>query len=402
MINPYEGVDLRTAVRIHSVSHQHLSHSQTVSDPTPTQKSFNELYASGARHFAISRYRPSINTYPFDYENNRFVYVANPFAATEDIKTLKETYAREITIPEDVIGSPNAEHVYPYLLYNNVWKRNSNVHINGIGSLYESGTVPDPEKGYDSAGLNIPYSQALRNIFSNMQYADGGGAIINHPNWTDIHKHINIDVVRFICDCLDYDERVLGTDMIEYINTGEHVQDALIPNTQKIDAILSTGRRCWIFCIGDWGTNYGRNELLIPIGIETKADLEHECLKAYRNGNFFARYRNTDLRITGVSFEDRVFSVTAENADEIQIITDGETTTYEGNEARQLINRYAKYVRAVAYTKSIEGETVPGDIYNDIVFTNPVMINPIQYAYRPAYDMVSQKGTKRFNMMLWG
>ena len=402
MINPYDGVNLQTAERIHSVSHQHLSHTQSEATPSPSQVSFNQLYTSGARHFAISRYRPSINTYPFDYETNKFVYVANTFGSTLPLADLKRTYGREITFEDDVIGSPSAEHVYPYLLWENKWNRRSNVHINGIGSYYESGLVPNTESGYESVGVNLPYSQVLRNIFVNLQFVDGGGAIINHPNWTDIHKHINFNVVRFICDCLDFDSRVLGTDMIEYIRSSEHVQDAIVPNTQKIDAILSTGRRCWIFCEGDWGTTYGRNELLIPSGVTFKAEREHECLKAYRNGSFFSRYRNTNLSITGVSFADGVFFVSASNADVIQIITDGVTTSYTGTSASQQIDPSAKYVRAVAYTNPIEGQTVSGDMYNDIVFTNPIMINPIEYPYRPAYDMVSQKGTKRFDIMLWG
>ena len=395
MINPYSDVDLNVTERIQSISHQHLSHT---SDAL-TQSTFDSIYATGVRHFAISRYRPSLITYPFDYTNNTFVYVNNPFGSTDDIDTLKANYSCTVNTENDVVGSPNAEHVYPLLYFNDAWNKWSSVHINGIGSTFESGLVPDPNDGYGNSGVETPYSNAITSILNHLQFADSGGVIINHPYWTNNNKHFDFDISRFIKDCLDYDSRVLGTDIIL-----DGRQNALEYESNLIDNILSTGRRCWIFCQGDWNLKRGRNELLIPSGL-SRTEKEHACLKAYRDGAFFGRFGNSNLSITSVGYANNTFTMTAANADGINVVIDGVETEHIGNSVSVSVPNTAKYVRAYAYIDRDDdpdweyGET---DIYKDIVFTNPIMINPVEYSYTPAYDSMPIKNIPKKRFWLWG
>lgn len=386
MINPYAGVNWGSCEEIVSVSHQHLSHSMT-GTYTP-QKIFNDIYATGVRHFAISRYRPGIPTWPFDYDNNTFVYVANPFGSELPLEQLKQEYAFTVTMPNDVIGAPNAEHIYPLLYVNNVTKRWNGVHINAMGSLFESSTVPKPDTGYKDSGLDIGYTEAIDGMLNNLLYPEGGGVIINHMQFTEEHRKFNYDVPRFIADCLDYDPRVLGTDMIESGNQGR-----IEANRAWIDRILMTGRRCWIFCQDDWLTvekriGRGRNVLLIQPGL-SRTEKQRACLKAYRDGAFYSRFGNSALQLGSVSYTGGVYSISAPNADGIRIVVDGVSTNYSGSTASQAIPADAVYVRAEAW---IDKDDDPdwiykeSDIYKDILFTNPIMVNPVTYPYDPAYD----------------
>ena len=394
MINPYEEVGLQNAERVLSVSHQHLSHTSE----TIAQNNFNDIYNSGVRHFAISRYRPSIITYPFNYENNSFIYVGNQFDTTETIEQLKENYAFKIQAHGDVIGCPNAEHVYPLLRFNENWSKWSSIHINAIGSAFESGLTPLAD-GYQNTGLEVSYSEAYTKMLKKLQYPDAGGIIINHPKWTNDSKHFEYDIQRFMMDSLDFDQRVLGTDVIE-----NGTQTAIDFNTAMIDNILSTGRRCWIFAQGDWNMTRGRNELLIPTGL-TREEKEYACLRAYRTGAFFGRYANTNLSITSIGMEDGNFTVTAANADGIKVTIDGITTDYSGVSVSVPVPNNATYVRAMAYTNRDNDPNwtySEDDVYKDVVFTNPIMVNEKRYAYNPAYDIVPEKKTKSMPLWLYG
>lgn len=386
MVNPYANVNWGNCEEVVSVSHQHLSHSMTGSF-TP-QRIFNDIYDTGVRHFAISRYRPAIPTWPFDYQNNSFVYVANPFNSELPLEQLKQEYAFTVAMPNDVIGAPNAEHIYPLIYINNVAKRWNGIHINAMGSLYESSTTPKPDVGYKDSGLDIGYTEAIDNMLNNLLYSDGGGIIINHMQFTEEHRKFVYDVPRFIMDCLDYDPRVLGTDIIESGNQGR-----IDANREWIDRILQTGRRCWIFCQDDWLTvdkkiGRGRNVLLIPQGL-TRQEKERACLKAYRDGSFYSRFGNSNLKLGNVSYNNGVYSVSAPNADGIRIVVDGVGTEYTGSAASQNIPTNTVYVRAEAWiNKDEDPDWVyrDTDIYKDILFTNPIMINPVSHSYEPAYD----------------
>lgn len=268
MINPYASIDFgdNGHHRLLSVSHQHLDSGQT---------SFDKIYETGVRHFAISKYHPSILSYPYHYNPSYyFKYANNSPTSTDDIETIRD---QALTISfsnkDDVVGSPNAEHVYTYMWVPGYQRDKWNgVHINGLGSFFESELTPEPVGGYDSAPAGYSYSGVLEGILKNLQYEDGGGVIVNHPYWTNNNRHgRDYSVERFVRDCLDYDPRVLGTDIIE--SGGNGMQQAsgdytngYAYNSELIDNILCTGRRCWIFAMPDHRTNRGRNELLLPSG----------------------------------------------------------------------------------------------------------------------------------------
>lgn len=164
---------------------------------------------------------------------------------------------------------------------------------------------------------------------------------------------------------------------------------------------------------------YGRNELLIPTitapqakdysslddfkaALETyRKAVEHACLKAYRDGAFFARYSDTDLKITSVSYDENngTFEITAVHCDKIDITVDGVTTTHQNRDPSQpqtvsVSNlKNATYIRAAAMVSNPKYQTGQpirdevNDLYLDIVFTQPIMINPLQNrSYDPMYD----------------
>lgn len=391
MINPYAGVDLNDIERVLSVSHQHLSHaSQSLA-----QSAFDTIYATGVRHFPVVQYRPSLVS-PYDYDDNELKYTLKTYDSNATIAEIKADYQSVVEIPTDTICSPNAEHIYPLLFIDGSWYKWTNVHINGVGSEYESG-LTRVDDSFSNAGLLCPYSEGITSILSELKYSDSGGIIINHPNYTINNTHKAFDMTRFICDCLDFDPRVLGTDILE---GGK--QTALSLNGAIIDNILLTGRRCWIFCQGDWIKTRGRLELLIPDGL-TRAEKDHACLKAYRDGNFFSRYANSDLSITSIGFSNGTFTMTASNADGIKVTIDGQTTDYSSTSVSVNVSDSAKYVRAMAY---INRDSDPDwtydedDVYKDVVFTNPIMINEVDYPYKPAYDLVGM--TKIPKVWFWG
>ena len=393
MINPYDGINLQSTDRILSVSHQHLSHtSQSLA-----QKAFDEIYATGVRHFPIVQYRPSLIT-PYDYTANTLRYTIKPIPSDATIEDIKTNYQAIVDIPQDTICSPCAEQIYPYLLLDGSWYVWTNVHMNSVGSEYES-WQKSSEDDYGNAGLHCPYSEGITRILNELKYPEGGGVIINHPAWTTDNTHKAFDMTRFVRDCLDYDPRVLGTDMIE-----DGTQKYLTRNTERIDNILSTGRRCWIFCQNDWGHTRGRNELLIPSGL-TRQQKERACLKAYRDGAFFSRYANTDLSITSIGFSSGTFTMTTANADGIAVVIDGIKTEYSGNSVSVPVRSSAKYVRAYAYINRDDDpnwEYKEEDIYKDVVYTNPIMINPRTYDYDPAYDVKPAKKHKTNRFWLFG
>jgi hypothetical protein len=390
VINPYANVDWQNAQRVLSVSHQHLSHSSE----GLCKKTFDDIYGTGVRHFAISRYRPSILTYPA--ENGKFVYVANPFSETVDIDTLKSMYSVEIDLPSDALLSPNAEHVNSYLYINNAWTKWTSLHINGIGSTHESGLTPNGT--YQNSDAGESYRELIDHIIANLQYNDGGGVIFNHCNWTEanLKRSYQYNVIRLLEDCLDYSPYVLGTDVIEdgvqskIFTHRQHVAPEItgdVPTTIEVwDTVLLTGRRCWGFAQPDWDHFYGRNELLVP------SFTERECLKAYREGAFIGRYSNTNLSVLSVSYSAGSFDISTANADKIEIVVDGVSSLYNGVQfATITVPSDAVYVRAVAYKTNPEYDanaemTQENSPYLDICYTQPIMINPKTYTYSPAYD----------------
>ncbi len=270
MNNPYQNVNWGTDAQVKSFSHLHLTN----------QTAFDRAIDMGYKHIPVSHYTPSAPKYP-----------------------LAEHFAN---VPNDVIGSPNSEKIWTV----------GGGHYNAIGSFAEGYGHDDKERD------RISPTDLADLIFSQLQYADGGGMTINHPvgwkgSWNEAISKQN-QIAR-CCELLDYDDRVLG---IEVYNNGYEWNYEGHPSYETYkhyykgfyremlpfwDAILKTGRKCFGFFVIDWFDDvqpyYGSHILLIP------EFTEHECLKAYRTGAFYGILKDTGLRFTNLATSGKTMTV---------------------------------------------------------------------------------------------
>ena len=258
MINPYEKVDWKTAEQIKSMSHMHATN----------QERFEQCLTEGYRHFAVTNYQPSVPTYPLD----KFF----------------------TDIPSGVIGSPNTEKVYTTSF-------GGGVHICSLGSFAE-------RHGHTSGPL-APWQTVFDEVLSNLQFEDGGGITLNHPGSKNFERYTEL---------LDYDDRVLGIEIFN--RCGKKIDGKYFPRfyTDFWDEILTSGRRCWGFAVVDWrmyGIAWGSNVLLVP------EFTEHECLRAYRNGNFYMQIKDVGLRFTDITLSEGVLNVAVNRECIIKFIT---------------------------------------------------------------------------------
>lgn len=349
VINPYETVSWSDCKSVVSVSHAHCDlNGQLQANAKPA---FAHL-AQTAEHLAISNYYPSVPTYPLDdYE------------------------ADYGSVPDGVIGSPNAEHIcfgaYPRM------------HINSLGSFFSSGngrtwngTGWDRDEPIGVGGESWPV--VFRNILNELQFSDGGGITVNHPKWSQLSA-------QDITPMLDFDSRVLGIEIFnDSCRTDTTTNEDFQMNTgwalDLWDEILLTGRRCWGFCVPDHRAEsgaqnglpwYGRNILLVP------AKTERDCLKAYRDGAFYSKLGTSDLAFTGISLENGVLTVTADGASAISVIIDGVPYAYT---EPVRIPESAVYVRVEA-VKTDGASVLSGDgfdgTYADRIFSNPIILKPL-------------------------
>ena len=350
LINPYSGVNWLTDQQIVSISHAHSRVKNN--DGTKgevKQKYLDNAVDGGATHIAFSNYYPSEPFYP----------LADWFDA----------------VPGGILGCPNAEH------HNfDGWGA---LHMNGIGCTAITGQAG----GLTPVGVNMTASGAIKYILSTLQYADGGGVAVNHPGWSVMqneqngyHKWTRANAVQRVLDLLNVDDRVIGmeiknTSSMPYISDDPDSEENQDVNSVEIwDEILITGKRCWAFCVPDheteWGAKWtGRNILLVD-----EFD-EHTCLKAYRNGNFYSKIFDSNLAFDSISYSNNTFSVSASQADSIQIIIDGERTEVSGTTASVSIPETATYVRAEAWLEDYDWTDKNGNHHDvtDKVFSNPIM-----------------------------
>jgi hypothetical protein len=112
-----------------------------------------------------------------------------------------------------------------------------------------------------------------------------------------------------LIELLDYDPRVLGIEVMESGRNSEHYWDW----------VLATGRQCFGFFVPDWGLNkrkFGVNILCVH------EKTVHECLKAYRDGNFYgAAIGLDDLAFTNLSFDGMQVKANTDKPARLEIIT---------------------------------------------------------------------------------
>lgn len=345
MINPYENVNWEDDIQIVSVSHAHAK----------TQEHFNCLYAGGVRHMAISNY-----------------YRSEPFYPVVNGKISGIESAETVTVPDDCIPCPNAEH------------HNMNVsalHMCTIGSFFSSGTpeiIDSTDGSADRSGRpksmeRASWKELIKLSVPMLQFSDGGGLTINHPTWSELS-------LENIFSMLDYTPYVLG---IEAYNT-DYENDL-----KYWDDVLITGRRAWGFFVPDHkhktkptGNWLGRNVLIVP------ERTEHECLKAYREGKFYGRLRNTELSFTDIHVANDTIICSTNSATTITIIKDGQRYDYSGASCEYNIDNSATYVRI---------EATDG---NDVIFSQPFIFKQYIPKKKDTWQM-EKKGLFGLNNLLW-
>lgn len=349
MENPYAGINWKTVLRVGSATHLHATN----------QDALNNGYTYGIRHFPISNYYPSApydaDTKPSDFRirqhwpARRDGKLLDPPINWNDIITwqdeLEEPYRSEFPfreggpaftdIPGDAILSPNAEH-HGF--------SNSRSHICSPGSSFSSGNFDLGGRRFRlaahgfSVGFGGTWQECFGGILEQLNYPDAGGIVICHPTW---FSHLPDALVY---EMLDFDDRVMGIEI--YNDYSGRKNWSQIPNyqppsegeagfsTNLWDRILATGRRCWGFSVPDHSVHYGKDWLGRCVLLVAEFT-EHACLKAYRQGQFYACLKDNGLTIRDFWATGSGVSVSVSTPARIKFITEaGLVATVEGEQAR--------------------------------------------------------------------
>lgn len=318
MKNPYKNVNWESDDKIMSISHVHEINV------------LSDLYNKGVRHLPYSPYYPS--------DPNRHYPLSEKVA----------------NIPTDLMSSPNAEHTNTTNGYGE--------HIIGLGSFFESGKP----SGESPIGLNDTWQNGFKGILENLQYEDGGGVIIAHPNTLFVKERHLPTLLNY----LDYDSRVLGIEVYNHSGMRYPTIYKDIPNgiaTHIWDDVLRTGRHKFGYCVIDhagfdiegWGLDLGRNMLLVPEATE------HECLKAYRNGNFYGALSGNVIHFTTIQANETTVTATVDLPSTLKIITnDGvvkevvdESINYDVKDSDVFVRIEAYKDREILYSQPIMYKT---------------------------------------------
>ena len=322
--NPYRGLDWSKCHHVMTTSHGHCNN----------QKMLEAYLKLGYRFFTISNYYPSAPYYPakdmtwqyYRVHHNHPVMVNGrrtdgPFDWNRIIAgwkdelpperrkelPLKESQYKLFKWPEGLLEAPNAEH-HCFLRGNG--KGAGSLHICAPGSSFASGTFDAHDRfktlshGY-CYGSGEYWRTAFDRMIAGLIDPEGGGITINHPRWSKLDR-------EFILEMLDLDPRVLGMEVIENGRNAESYWDW----------VLSTGRQCFGMFVPDWAIlsekikDLGANILVVP---EMNV---HECLKAYRQGNFYGSLRSRgELKFTNISFDGKTVRASTDKPARFEIVT---------------------------------------------------------------------------------
>ena len=380
IINPYAEVNWETDTPVPGITHAHCRR------PVYTQALIDRSVPNlGEKFFlCMSNYYPSSPTYPLlEPENLRdlperekSLWCANDaeMAAWNGVGNVLPASLREYVeaLDQDIPGlpgvkysdviveAPNAEH-HNFRVNGSDPMAYNRWHMNSVGSMYATGWAEKDEDADHQPGARIEWQDAIDGMLENLLYEDGGGVTINHPLWSG-RVHLPF---KLICEALDYDPRVLG---VEIYSDGDRYRGRNIwTNSAIADSILATGRRCWLFAVTDHAQEVaeerqrwlGINVLLVPVATQ------HELLKAYRDGRFYAKLRpDTALKFTGISFDGGSIRVTTTNAERIRLVLDGREMSAAGPSASWNVTGNHVYCRVIAQT---------GQDY-DYILSNPIML----------------------------
>ena len=322
---PYAGLDWAKCRQITTTSHGHCEN----------QRQLDEYLRHGYGFLTISNYYPSAPAYPgatitkyhYHFHSDWPIVVngvrtAGPFDWNRIIEPIKDKINSEFrgefpfdpkkdapmfpNWPKGMLEAPNAEH-HSFLMDDG--SCNPYIHLNGVGSFYKSGSI-DKYKRYGTrhlgycAGTGEHWRTSVDRMLRELMFEDGGGVTINHPSWSGLDRNLMLQM-------LDHDQRVLGCEVLEQGFDG---------NSENYwDWALATGRQCFGFFVPDHGIferNCGANILVVP-----QATV-HECLKAYRLGNFYGSlHAMGELRYTGIAFDGKTVAASTDKPARLQVIT---------------------------------------------------------------------------------
>ena len=320
---PYAGIDWAKCRQVTTTSHVHCR----------DQRALDVLLRHGFGLMTLSNYWPSAPTVPgktFTKNHWRFhsdwpirvngVLTKGPFDWNKIIEPWKDEIDPAVrgefpfdpakdelmfpNWPEGMLEAPNAEH-HGFMTDEGVaiW----DVHMNGLGSTYTDGIFDARNRfktmshGYQG-GSGEKWRTAVDRMIAGLVYPDGGGVTVNHPTWTNLDRELFLKM-------LDHDPRVLGC---EALNAGTNDEPFW-------DWVLATGRQCFGFFVPDHridNRDFGANILVV-------SELTvHECLKAYRQGNFYGSLHALgELRFTGLAFDGKDVTASTDKPSRLQVVT---------------------------------------------------------------------------------
>jgi len=375
--DPYAGIDWERCLRIGSVTHAHCR----------SQKQLDTLCGRGLRHLAISNYYPSVPCRADECRGEYYVhqgfatvegrgYVEEDFfwndiirdpvtgwydELPDDLRSQMPFFKAEplfTAVPENVMLCPNAEH---HSL------TDSGGHFNAVGSAFRSGTFDVRGRhrlfkhGYP-IGVALPWRETFDRIFAALEVPDGGGLTLNHPVWSRLKPEQMLEM-------LDADERVLGIEIwnqtCEEINGRGWALDIW-------DAILRTGRRCFGFAVSDHAHSsrpdfQGFHVLLVDAST-TVAELPAACLRAYRQGAFYAALSGT-ARFERVEWRRGHLTVRVSEPATIRVVS-GVGVVHERIGAETEYAPAAGSLGRLGYLR-VEAATLDG---RDRLFTQPLVV----------------------------
>ncbi len=207
--------------------------------------------------------------------------------------------------PDGLLEAPNAEH-HHFLLPGET-DYDVMIHLCAPGSAFASGTFDKwgrfgtMKQGW-CTGVGEFWGTAIDRMIAGLIVPDGGGVTINHPTWSQLDRGLLLQL-------LDWDSRVLGIEVLEAGHNSEHYWDW----------VLATGRQCFGFFVPDWSVGkdvFGVNVLLV------KAKTVEDCLRAYRQGNFYgAAHGLGELNFTYLGFDGEVVRATVDRPARLEVKT---------------------------------------------------------------------------------
>ncbi len=315
--NPYQGIDWPRQLRFTGCTHLHCT----------TREDFDTALRSGLEFATFSNYYPSTPYYPaasvhentFKLHQDGYVQDGRFVRGRIDFPRLFAQWGEDCSIfpadegarlfpdpPPGFLEAPNAEHhlFSDYNVY---------LHITAPGSFFSSGNFYRQKKGtpLDRHGIHMgtamPWRTAFQAMLDNLLVPEGGGIVINHPQWSHLPH-------AFLCEMLDFDQRVLGLEVIN----ADCGPDYTAAAESQWDEVLGTGRQCYGFCVQDHlsGPELLGRSILLPEERTVEA-----CLKAYRQGRFYGAMKGHGLTFESIHFDGRTLRVRCDKEAIMLLIT---------------------------------------------------------------------------------